>query len=159
VAFYVFYDIYGGNGTVSQYNTAVKRCLSLERTFSLFQSFKVLDYMNISFSEIVSLDATVSTAAASKYAEKTNAFAYYVLAGIIVFNAAEFIEWCISNNANSILQATHGALGTTSFTQFISGICKNKRMLSRISRFETSHHRVADPAYANVHSTMRMTVW
>ena len=46
VAFYVFYDIYGGNGTVSQYNSAVERCLSLERTFSLFQAFKVLDYMN-----------------------------------------------------------------------------------------------------------------
>ena len=157
VAFHVFYDIYGGNGTVAQYSVAVARCLPLERAFSLFQAIKTLKYMELSFSDIVSPDAAVSNAAARKYAEDTNIFAYYVLAGMLVFNADEFLQWCISKNAISLMQATHGERGTTLFKHFISGLCKNERMLANIKVFETT----ADAASKSNHlqSTMRMTAW
>ena len=153
VAFYVFYDIYGGNGTASQYNAAIARCLPVERTFSLFQAVKTLKYMGLTFSDIVNPDAAVSNTAARKYAEDTNIFAYYVLAGMLVFNADEFLQWCVSKNAISLMQATHGERGTTLFKHFISGLCKNERMLTNIKLFETTTQQ------QQIQSTMRMTAW
>ena len=156
VAFYVFYDIYGGNGTAAQYNTAVARCLPVERAFSLFQTVKTLKYMGLTFSDIVNPDPAVSSAAARKYAEDTNIFAYYVLAGMLVFNADEFMQWCISNNSVSLMQATHGERGTSPFKHFISGLCKNERMLENIKLFETTDS-VSTPT--QLRATMRMTAW
>lgn len=166
VAFYAFYDIYGGNGTAAQYNAAVARCLPVERAFSLFQAIKTLNYMGLSFSDIVNPDAAVSSAAARKYAEDTNIFAYYILAGMLVFNADEFLQWCISKNAISLMQATHGDRGTTMFKHLISRLCRNERMLANIALFETStqqqqqqQQRPVDSGSIRLRSTMRMTAW
>ena len=165
VAFYVFYDIYGGNGTAAQYNAAIARCLPVERAFSLFQAIKTLKYMELTFSDIVNPDPAVSSAVDRKYAEDTNIFAYYILAGMLVFNADEFLQWCISTNTISLMQATHGMRGTSMFKHLISSLCKNERILDNIHVFETAarqqqqQQQSVDATSVPLQTTFRMTIW
>ena len=152
LAFYVFYDIYGGNGTASEYNLAVRRCLSAERTFSLFQANATLKYMGLSLHKL--LDHNLDTAAefAKKYSEDTNIFAYYVLAGMMVFSVDEFIEWCTENNAFSLIQASTGESGTSGFKKLIDQLSKNERIKKTIPILPESNE-------IDGGRTMRMTLW
>jgi hypothetical protein len=166
LAFYVFYDMYGGNGTFSQYNAAVQKCLSVERAFSLFQIDKTLNYMGLSYSDIISGEAAVSTVVSRQYRETTNIFAYYVLAGIMVFNVDAFMRWCVSNNAASLVQATNGGKGVSLFKTALSEVCTNERMLRILTAFENSDIDAwlltQQPKLlpgSDISRTMKMTAW
>ena len=161
-AFYVFYDIYGGNGTVTEYNVAIQRCLSAERLFSLFQADKTLNYMGLSLSELMESDPERGTSFAKKYSENTNIFAYYILAGMMVFAADEFIEWCFKTNKFSLIQATAGAGagagdGPAEFKKLIGHLSKTERMKSAI--MEVSKMELREKDNSDDDLTMRMTLW
>ena len=163
LAFYVFYDMYGGNGTFSQYNAAVQKCLSVERAFSLFQIDKTLNYMGLSYSDIISKDAAVSSVVSRQYRETTNIFAYYVLAGIMVFNVDAFMRWCVSNNAASLVQATNGDKGISLFKTALSDVCTNERMMRILTAFENSDIDAwllaQQVPVSDISKTMKMTAW
>ena len=166
LAFYVFYDMYGGNGTVSQYNAAVQKCLSFERAFSLFQIDKTLNYMGLSYSDIISREAAVSSVVSRQYRETTNIFAYYVLAGIMVFNVDVFMRWCISNNASSLVQSTNGGKGISLFKTALSDVCTNESMLRILTAFENSDidawlltQQPQQLSGSDISRTMKMTAW
>lgn len=154
LGFYVFYDIYGGNGTAAEYNLAVQRCLSAECAFSLFQADATLQYMGLSMQKLLDRDdSDVAAEFAKKYSENTNIFAYYVLAGMMVFEADEFIGWCTENNAFSLIQAPTGASGgTVGFKKLIDRLSKSERIKQTILNLPES--RDIDDG-----RTMRMTLW
>ena len=152
LAFYVFYDIYGGNGTASEYNLAVRRCLPTECAFSLFQANATLKYMGLSLQKLLDHNPDTAAEFAKKYSESTNIFAYYVLAGMMVFAADEFIEWCSENNAFSLIQAPTGESGTAGFKKLIDRLSKNERIKKTIPLLPDSHD-------IDGGRTMRMTLW
>jgi hypothetical protein len=181
-AFYVFYDIYGGNGTVTEYNVAIQRCLSAERVFSLFQADKTLKYMGLSLSELIDRDPERGTSFAKKYSEATNIFAYYILAGMMVFAADEFIEWCLKTNKFSLIQAPvktkkegdgkeeeeagkDGAVeGPAEFKKLIDHLSKSERMKQATLEVSKMKLREKDNGdddydYDDDDLTMRMTLW
>ena len=158
--------MYGGNGTVSQYNAAVQKCLSFERAFSLFQIDKTLNYMGLSYSDIISREAAVSSVVSRQYRETTNIFAYYVLAGIMVFNVDVFMRWCISNNASSLVQSTNGGKGISLFKTALSDVCTNESMLRILTAFENSDidawllmQQPKRLPGSDISRTMKMTAW
>lgn len=163
LAFYVFYDIYGGNGTAAEYSVAIGRCLHAERVFSLFQADKTLKYMGLSLSKL--LDPGFGSTFADKYSENTNIFAYYILAGLMVFAADEFIAWCAKNNAFSLIQAPAGGEsgpGLTEFKKLIDDLSKNERIKKAIMEIPELRENGDDHAHANDANdnlTMRMTLW
>lgn len=159
LAFYTFYDIYGGNGTASEYNTAIGRCLYSERVFSLFQADKTLKYMGLSLLDVLDTDRAAASAVAGKYRENTNIFAYYVLAGMMVFAADTFVEWCVQTNEFSLIQtcATSGA----SFKKLIGSVTGNERIKDAIEKIAVLHNAMngnENEADAS-ESTMQMTLW
>lgn len=153
VAFYVFYDIYGGNATSAQYKAAVHRCLPAERTFSLFQANKILKYMGLSLNAILSSDAAQATAVYNQYSEKTNIFAYYIITGMLMFDADEFLKWCSAENKISLIRATQGETGCYKFKSLMSRIIKNER-ISECSNELSSLKQM--PVHAH---SARMTLW
>jgi len=154
VAFYVFYDIYGGNATAAQYNTAIHRCLPVERTFSLFQAVKILKHMKINVLDILSTDSAVASAVYNKYNEKTNIFAYYIITGMMMFEADEFIKWCAAENKTSLIRATQGETGCSGFKMLLSRMIQNER----ISEGATLLTALKQPSLHDAESA-RMTVW
>ena len=100
------------------------------------------------------LDHNPDTAAefAKKYSEDTNIFAYYVLAGMMVFSVDEFIEWCTENNAFSLIQASTGESGTSGFKKLIDQLSKNERIKKTIPILSEMNE-------IDGGRTMRMTLW
>jgi hypothetical protein len=154
VAFYVFYDIYGGNATASQYKAAIHRCLPTERVFSLFQANKILTYMGLSLNAILSSDTAQASSVYSKYSEDTNIFAYYVITGLLMFDAGEFIKWCAAENKVSLIRATQGQTGCARFKMLLSRLIQNER----ISENTTIFSNLNQPTLDNDRSA-RMTIW
>jgi hypothetical protein len=153
VAFYAFYDIYGGNATAAQYNAAIKRCLPAERTFSLFQANKILKHMGLSIDTILSTEPMHASLVSKKYTENTNIFAYYVITGLMMCESDEFLKWCSSENKVSLIRATQGGTGCSKFKMLISHVIKNER-ISEYSNAMSSLKQM--PVHAQ---SARMTLW
>ena len=72
--------------------------LNIETKFSLFQCAKVLRHNHMKYSDFFSgSDVTLSN-----YSENTNVLSYYVIKSILMYNKNSFIEWCVSNNHNTL---------------------------------------------------------
>ena len=153
VAFYAFYDIYGGNATAAQYNAAIKICIPSERAFSLFQANKILNHMGLSIDTILSNEPMHASTVYKKYSEKTNIFAYYVITGIMMCEADEFLKWCAAENKVSLIRATQGESGCSGFKNLLSRIIKNERISECSNALLTLKQM---PVHAE---STRMTLW
>jgi len=156
VAFYAFYDIYGGNATAAQYNAAIHRCLPAERAFSLFQANKILKHMGLSIDTILSTDPLHVSDVSKKYSEKTNIFAYYVITGLMMFDADEFLKWCAAENKVSLIRSDKGESGCYKFKTLLSHIIKNERIseyTNTMSEMKPSQMQLIDS------NSARMTLW
>jgi hypothetical protein len=69
--------------------------LQFERIYSLQQCNNILNYMNLSYREIL-------IEKKNNYNENSNVFCYYVLGAILMSDYCKFIEWCYKNNENFI---------------------------------------------------------
>jgi hypothetical protein len=68
----------------------VARLLKYERMYSVFQANKLLRHYGLSYADL--FDKT------RVYQEKTQAFSYYVLKSILMWNLDAFMQWCLANN-------------------------------------------------------------
>jgi hypothetical protein len=68
----------------------VVRLLKYERVYSVFQAGKLLRHYGLKYTDLFE-----STHA---YREKTQAFSYYVLKSILMWNIDAFLQWCLANN-------------------------------------------------------------
>jgi hypothetical protein len=78
------------------YNHFVKvfeRLLNIEISYSLFQMIKILNYMRLTYDEIINNFQ-------ENYKEKTNILSYFFITTILLFNYTEFLSWCDINNYN-----------------------------------------------------------
>jgi hypothetical protein len=78
------------------YNQFVKvfeKLLNVEISYSLFQMIKVLNYMDLTYDEIINNFQ-------ENYKEKTNVLSYFFITTILLFNYTEFLLWCDTNNNN-----------------------------------------------------------
>jgi hypothetical protein len=74
-------------------NTALM-FIELEKSFSLFQMVKILNYMGLSYRNLILKD----TAYNATYIENTNVFSYYIIKTIMLLNFQEFLQWCEEHN-------------------------------------------------------------
>ena len=72
-----------------------------ESSFSALQCNKVLEFMGLSYSDLIGVD-DVSIIRRKLYKERSNIFSYYVLTCVIMNDPVEFIIWCKENNTNFI---------------------------------------------------------
>jgi hypothetical protein len=71
--------------------------LRLQRTFSLIQSVKVLQYSDLTYTDLL-----VKPEKLKKYKEVTPLFTYHIVKSIMLFYMSEFIEWCMTKNRGSL---------------------------------------------------------
>ena len=65
-----------------------------EKMFSLFQTVKILDYVNLTYNDITSNKFK----SIKNYKEKTNVFAYYILKSLWLFFDDDFLNIFMKNN-------------------------------------------------------------
>jgi hypothetical protein len=74
----------------------IERQIHQERIFSLFQAAKVLNHFGIGYIDLI--EKTPEKGALRRnYKETTEAFCYFVLKSILMFNFNDFVEWIFLN--------------------------------------------------------------
>ena len=101
--------------------------LDYERVNSLFQMVKVLDHMNLEYSDLHT-DATLLT----RYKENTNVFVYYVITSILLSNYPMFLKWCGDNNSK-LLQFEQTEENQIAFCTYIQSQFNDKEFVSCIN--------------------------
>jgi hypothetical protein len=84
---------------------SLEQLLEKERTYSSEQLVKVLQYMKLTYPQL--MDKTTN------YKEETNAFAYLVIPAILIQDPYAFVKWCVKHNKHMLpIQSSHdyGAL-------------------------------------------------
>lgn len=80
--------------------------MSLQRTFSLIQSAKVLQYNDLTYTDLLEKQnqkpGSGSNKRLSNYKEETPLFTYHVVKTVMMFYMADFIEWCMTKNRGSL---------------------------------------------------------
>jgi hypothetical protein len=155
LAFYCYYDILGSSGSYTAYRTAVHRCIAAERVFSLYQANRMLAHMGLTLHQVIlSKDAATASLVSSKYDEDTNAFAYYVLGGLAVFEADLFLQWCSDTNRHNLIRANAGNAGAAALLMFIEMVITSDEGEGALSdAVDIVSHM------PQVSRTARMTLW
>jgi hypothetical protein len=109
--------------------------------------------MGLDVAAVLSSDAAQASAVYNQYNEKTNIFAYYIITGMLMCEADEFLNWCTSDNKVSLIRATQGETGCSRFKMLISHVIKNER-ISEYSNAMSSLKQM--PLHAQ---SARMTLW
>ena len=115
-----------------------------ELTFSIYQMISILRKQNIRYSDMINNNGGVS------YNEKTNAFSYYIIKSINMFQMNHFISWCKRNNKN-ILNFNDTQENISKYCDFIKTRFANDNFLNTIAYIEQKK--------PNDFKTLRMTAF
>ena len=125
-----------------------------EKMFSLFQSVKILNYMNLTYTDIISNKFT----SLKKYREKTNVFAYHILKSLWLFYDNEFINIFMKNNSfvnknNSNIVKNVLKLIKEKYNQpeFLKMIKVSEKKLNKIKKNKEK--------FESLHKSLRMTLF
>jgi hypothetical protein len=146
----------------------VREKLANNALFHVYQAVKVLDIMNLKYSEITVLTAENIEVCRKRYKEDTNVYAYYILGGILSAYALPFVCWCCDNNKGrgrdgGGIQAIRFSCSNNNLSKFVDFICSAARdpvLLNMVTFIESSSSL---PPTSNTNSsailkkTMRMT--
>ena len=75
--------------------------LNIERCFSTYQSYKLLKLFGLEYNQIINKENEKTTKLL--YKESTNAFCYYVITSILMFNFDKTLKWFTNENYDSII--------------------------------------------------------
>ena len=117
----------------TEFNHYMELTNNLERMFSLYQINKLLLFFNIEYSNFYDSNELSKYIRNHVYKEKTNAFMYYIIKGILMYHYTEFLIWCDHRNITYFKFDKYQG-NVNFFIDFISKIYKNKEMLLDISK-------------------------
>ena len=109
--------------------------INFERTYSLFQLVKILNFMGLSYTDLYSNSQNSKILRDNLYKEKTNVLSYYVMKTILINNYQSFLLWC-NNNNTSLLQFKKTSLNQNEFCELIKKNYKTKTMLEGVNNAE-----------------------
>jgi len=152
--------------TRTHFIRTVREKLANNALFHTYQAVKVLDIMNLKYSEITVLTDENMAVCRKRYKEDTNVYAYYILGGILSAYALPFVCWCCDNNkarghVRDGIQAIRFSRSNENLNRFVDFICRAARdpvLLNMISFIETSSSSSRSTKTSSVlKKTMRMT--
>lgn len=115
-----------------------------ELTFSIYQMTTILKKQNMQYSDLLIKDNN------NVYTENTNAFSYYIIKSINMFNMNEFISWCSKNNRN-VIDFKKSNNNIMEYCRFIKKHYKNPNFIRAIEYIENRPNNPVD--------TLRMTAF
>ena len=109
--------------------------IQLERVFSLFQCIKVLNFMGLRYSNLVSGLEIDKSFRELLYKEETNVFAYYILKSLLLYNVVDFLNLCKKMNTN-VLSFDKTPQNFSKLIKFIKLKYRQKVLMEGVQRME-----------------------
>ena len=131
-------------------NTALA-FIDIERSFSLFQMVKILNYMGLSYRNLILKD----TAYNALYIEKTNIFSYYIIKTILLLNFQEFLQWCEDHNT-TLLKFNSNQSHQLELCKFIKSMYNLPRFINQVIETELLFKKLNSIKNKNLMFTMKM---
>jgi hypothetical protein len=128
----------------------IKRALTYEQMFSLFQCVKVLQHQELHYEDICR-----GSQVASSYNENTNVLSYYVIKSILMFFVDDFFGFMKKNNQSSLV-FVNSMENIRDYCLLIKKKYNNPIYVSEIHKIEKWYESVLDYGIENI--TLRMTV-
>ena len=117
-----------------------------ERMFSIFQCIKMLDYMDLKYTDIISKEEKIKNKALSLYREDTNVFSYHILKMVWLFNTENFINWFDKHNKHLFYSEK-----TNSYVKKLLKKTKNYynddtllKLIEHIEKFQVNSKKIQD---------------
>jgi hypothetical protein len=140
----------------TQFIYSVREKMTSNALFHIYQMVKVLDIMNLKYSQITVLTPDNLNVCRKQYAEETNVYAYYIFGGILSAYALPFICWCCDHNPGSAIRFRKTSKNLFEFTDFICNAARDPALLSIVDYIEKSAAVVTTQSILT--KTMRMTI-
>ena len=120
--------------------------------FSLFQKYKILKYMNISY-----LDLLSNTNKKHMWKEKTNVFSYYIITSILLTNINDFLNF--NSNKELLLQFDNIGDGIYKYLNLIKKNYKNKDYFNKLKMIEKVFQYITKNNSNKLLKTCKMTLF
>ena len=125
--------------------------INFERTYSFFQLVKTLDFMGVTYADLYS-----SLSRNTKYKERSNILAYYVIKTILIHDFQDFLSWCQRHNS-SLLQFNKEGNAQMKMCVFIEEKYKSSSLLTNIDKTSALFRKIKGEN--GLSQNMRMTMF
>jgi hypothetical protein len=136
--------------------------INFERTYKFFQMVKTLEFMGLTYDDLISSDSTSASLRETLYKEKSNVLSYYVITTILMNNYQGFLSWCDKNNM-SLLQFKNTTTNVKEFCKFIYKNYKTNSFLDSVECMQqffilVKKKKNKNKVFDYVLKNMRMTI-
>ena len=133
--------------------------IDFERSYSLFQMVKALDFMGLKYKDLYSKSNHSIMLRKNLYKEHTNVLSYYIIKTVLLVNYQGFLNWCNENNI-SLLDFKKTIGNEKKFCKFIEKNYKTNYLLNSINESEVFLSKLKKKKDTNkfILSNMRMSI-
>jgi hypothetical protein len=133
--------------------------INFEKTYSLFQLVKTLDFMGLQYKDLYSNTKESSILRENLYKENTNVLSYYIIKTLLINNYQGFLSWCKTNNL-TILNFKKTIGNQKQLCKFIEKNYKTQTLLNDIYESHVFLSRIKKKKGNNkfILSNMRMSI-
>jgi hypothetical protein len=126
-----FYLIKNKNNDVDDFLSNFDFFINFERTYKFFQMVKTLDFMGLTYVDLVSNTQESKSLRETLYKEESNVLSYYILTTILMNNYQGFLSWCNTHNL-SLLQFKKTEKNIMEFCKFIEKNYKTRSLIESV---------------------------
>lgn len=136
-AFFTFFSLQ--DKTIENYIKAFNLNLNLERIFSVYQAYKLLKLFGVNYKSIINPSMKILNE--KLYRESTNAFCYYVITGILMFDYNKTLDWFTNDTYNN-LNFNKSEREIMIFCYFIKICAKSEKLIHMFEEIEKNDIRL-----------------
>jgi hypothetical protein len=147
------------NNDINEFLSNFEFYINFERTYSLFQLVKTLDFMGLQYKDLYSITKHSTILRGNLYKENTHVLSYYIIKAVLINNYQGFLSWCKLNNL-SLLDFKKTIGNQIQFCKFIEKNYKIKSLLDGINESHAFLSKIKKKKGGNkfILSNMRMSI-
>jgi len=156
----VFCSYYATTNTnINEFLSNCEFYINFERTYSLFQLVKTLDFLGHQYKDLYSNSKQSIMLRENLYKENTNVLSYYIIKTVLINNYQGFFNWCKTNNL-SLLDFKKTIGNQKQFCKFIEKNYKIQSLLDGIHESQIFLSKIKNKRGNNkfILSNMRMSI-
>ena len=105
--------------------------INFERTYKFFQMVKTLDFMGLTYLDLISNAQHAQSMRDTLYKEGSNVLSYYIITTILMNNYQGVLSWCNTNNL-SLLQFKKSTTNIMEFCKFVEKNYKTRSLIESV---------------------------
>ncbi len=121
------------NITLEEYQPIFNLNINIETLFSMHQAIHLLDIFGLNYEHII--DSKYKNTTSLLYRENTNAFVYYIITSIFMYNFDKTIQW-FTNNEFDMLKYNKSEREVMIFNYYLKSLVKNKNYMNTMNRLK-----------------------